>query len=79
MTLEERIQAFIQLGERIGDLPDDVRQQWYGRTGMHNNWFTPDNVQLSLDTIAGYLREEELRRWVHRTPSTTCRPAKWAC
>jgi hypothetical protein len=64
MTLEERMQAFIQLGERIKDLPADVRQQWYGRTGMHNNWFTPDNVQLALDTIAGYLREEELRRWV---------------
>ncbi len=64
MTLESRIQAFIQLGERVRNLPGDVRQQWYGRAGMHNNWFTPENVQLALDTIGGYLREEELRQWV---------------
>jgi len=64
MTTESRIQAFVQLGERLRNLPGDVQEQWYARVGMHNNWFTPDNVQLALDTIAGYLREEELRRWV---------------
>ncbi len=64
MTTESRIQAFIQLGERIRNLPYDARHQWYARAGMHNNWFTPDNVQLALDTIGGYLREEELRQWV---------------
>jgi hypothetical protein len=76
MTLEERIRAFVQLGERIKDLPGDVRQQWYGRAGMHNNWFTPDNVQLALDTIAGYLREEELLQWVQSYAFENAPPRK---
>ncbi len=76
MILEERTQAFIRLGKRIEGLPDDVRQQWYGRAGMHNNWFTPDNVQLALDSIAGYLREAELRQWVQAYDFSTVQPRR---
>ena len=76
MTLESRIQAFIQLGERIRHLPDDLRQQWHGRAGMHNNWFTPENVQLALDGIGGYLREAELRQWVQAYDFTRVTPRR---
>ncbi len=75
MNLDERIRAFSELGEtirnglseknnEISDRLDNLISQQY----INNAWFTPENVRLSLESIAGQLTIFNLTKWVSAYP-----------
>jgi hypothetical protein len=79
-TLEQRIQAFVQLGKVLGALANN--SEWPGfELGLtqeeydsalqvvqnqvpYNGWFTPDNVSLALNNWSNALDEDNLKAWV---------------
>lgn len=65
-----RINAFIRLGQFIGDAANgETIEEWVAAARSRNNWFTPANVRLSLNAIAGeYLDAEKLRTWAESYP-----------
>jgi len=64
MTLSERLNAFVRLGEKIKNLTqtelDELSQSAFARNG----WFTPASVERSLGGIAHLLDEKKLKKWV---------------
>ncbi|MFB9863850.1 acyl-CoA reductase [Rufibacter immobilis] len=64
LTLENRISAFIKLGDYLRNLPEEEREYLARRAGQHNNFFDLPNVSAALDGLAGMLEKEQLQRWV---------------
>lgn len=69
MTLEQRINAFSALGNRIGSLNKTEREQIYQHASLTNGWFTPPSVQTALDGIALFLKKDTLQNWTSRYPT----------
>lgn len=65
-----RINAFIRLGQFIGDAAnEETIAEWVAGAKSRNNWFTPANVRLSIHAIAEqYLKEEKLKPWAESYP-----------
>lgn len=75
MKLSDRIEAFSSLGETLRDAiagkatPFTTRIWQLTETQHINNpWFTPENVKLALNAIAGELTRENLTRWCSAYP-----------
>lgn len=80
MQLEERINAFVQLGKFLGQFSSestekqsDILQNDAFYEGMlqkledaknHNGWFTPDNLYFACRSWSEALSEANIRRWV---------------
>ncbi|WP_297336301.1 acyl-CoA reductase [Algoriphagus sp.] len=64
MTIETRIQAFIQLGNLIRTLATDQKEELFARAENRNNWFTHSNCQDALEGVSTLLEEEKLRTWL---------------
>lgn len=63
MTLGERIQILIELGEILKGY-DDRLQAHAHRASVDNPWFTPENIRFAIDRIAEWLTDEAaLTRW----------------
>lgn len=69
MTLEQRINAFSVLGNRISSLHKTEREQLYQQASLINGWFTPASVQTALNGIALFLNKETLQIWTSRYPA----------
>jgi hypothetical protein len=77
MTLEARIKAFADLGLYLND-PKNISEieLWADRASHQNNWFTIENTQKAIKSIADYfLNEELLKQWtdlyeIQDTPET---------
>jgi len=69
MTLEQRINAFSALGNRISSLSKTEREQIYQHASLTNGWFTPASVQTALDGIVLFLKKETLQTWISRYPT----------
>ncbi len=63
MQLEQRIQAFHQLGNNLQTLAPDTLQQWCVAAGNENPWFTPKNIVFAIKGICAFLEESTLRTW----------------
>ena len=63
MNLNERIDAFSQLGTRIRELPSAEHQNLAEKAAAQNPWFSPENVKRALDGIEKFLSEPALIRW----------------
>ncbi len=70
MHLEQRIEAFSELGERIREVLSGKNRLLSAEAGKiitaqqdKNEWFTPENVRLSLEAIADELTPENLGSW----------------
>jgi Acyl-CoA reductase (LuxC) len=73
MKLEERIDAFVQLGSAIGNLTAEARQPLFAQVAQQNPWFTADNVELALKGITQFLSKESLTKWTqsyHLNPTS---------
>jgi hypothetical protein len=68
MTLSERLNAWIGLGERIKNLSEEELEEMLWQANARNNWFTPDNVRFALKGLLHYLRPEALTAWAARYP-----------
>ncbi len=63
MKLEERIEAFAQLGAIIENLPTEERENLYARAAQGNPWFTKDNIEQALRGTVLFLSKESLIKW----------------
>jgi len=65
MTLENRIEAFVELGKQLQKLTPEDRQAWAQVAMSRNTWFTEENVSYALDGITRMLDEQYLREWLY--------------
>ncbi|MBO0935905.1 acyl-CoA reductase [Fibrella sp. HMF5335] len=78
MFRQQRLHAFIQLGERLRD-PTRLaeREEAAYRANSKNNWFTVPNCLLALDAIASQmLAAEALTDWLAQYPAEPETPRK---
>ncbi len=62
MNLQQRIDAFSKLGNTVFENKEKLKQ------GVHNPWFTPENIDYALTEIALALKKENLEKWVSMYP-----------
>ncbi|WP_114783139.1 acyl-CoA reductase [Botryobacter ruber] len=65
MTLENRIEAFIKLGNQLQNLPPEERKALAAAAFARNPWFDEENVSCALNGIITYLEEQYLREWLY--------------
>ncbi len=66
MTLEQRIKAFVALGQHLQNLSEEARTTLTQHARQENPWFTEQNVSRALKGIAFYLQEDQLKNWTAR-------------
>jgi hypothetical protein len=65
MTLQERINALAELGNRLNNLEEERIETAIRRTANNNSWFTPDNQRLALGEIRDhFLDKNKLEHWL---------------
>ncbi|MTB50082.1 acyl-CoA reductase [Lewinella sp. W8] len=65
MTLQERIDVMVALGDHLRRDNDEFLEALQKRTQFHNDWFTLEHQRASLMAIAdAFLRREKLEAWV---------------
>jgi hypothetical protein len=65
MTLQERINALAELGNRLNNLDEERIETAIRRTANNNSWFTADNQRLALGEIRDhFLDKTKLERWL---------------
>ena len=64
MTLQERIAAFVSLGEELKSLSPAQKQEIIVRAGNANSWFDEKNVTNALNGIIYLLDKENLQDWL---------------
>lgn len=67
MTKEQRINAFVKLGEQL-QLPSEESSQIIQSAQHKNPWYTPQNVERALQAIAQNLTIEKLTHWLAPYP-----------
>jgi hypothetical protein len=73
MTPEQRLKAFVELGDHIRNLSEEGFNTLSQHARQENPWFTEENVRRALDGIAFYLQKDQLTNWVASyslTPAT---------
>lgn len=63
MTLEQRINAFVKLGNHLSNLSEEAFESLALQAQLENPWFTAENIRRSLAGIAPYLQEDKLTQW----------------
>jgi hypothetical protein len=64
MIIEERIQAFVQLGEYIKRLPEEKFKTLAESIRIENQWFTEANLRMTVSGILKFLDEGNLFGWI---------------
>lgn len=64
MNLGDRIAAFAKLGERIGKMSSDERDELCLRAETQNRWFTTRETSAALDAWQDLLTEANLISWL---------------
>lgn len=65
MTLENRIEAFVELGKQLKNLTPEDHAAWARLAGSRNPWFDQQNVSAAINGIATLLDEQYLREWLY--------------
>lgn len=68
MKLEDRIEAFAALGNKIEGLSESERKLIYENAAQYNAWFTAESVRMALTGIRHFLKKENLHAWTSRYP-----------
>lgn len=68
MTQNQRIDAFVALGELIGQMPESL-QELIERAAYKNHWYTVENSKKQLAAIAENLQKESLTHWLSQYPA----------
>ena len=80
LTYQQRIRAFVGLGQRLQELLDhssDTQSVFYEvitRANHENVWFTPDFCLLSLQQICNWLNESELKSFIEPYVNSQTQP-----
>lgn len=77
MNRNERIAAFVGLGDVIKNLEQGEWQEIHISAGNDNAWFTPDSVTTALSSLSTWLSEDSLSAWTqaYDEPSVSKRVA----
>jgi len=73
MIIEDRIQAFVKLGDIIRKGLQEQQSDFEDiivKAKVYNPWFAPRFTRLALQSIADLLTEENLNAWVSAYPKT---------
>lgn len=74
MQLEQRIEAFHQLGQVLGSLPEEKLEHWCHAARSENAWFTSENVRLAIEGISFFLEIDSLKKWTSNYSIDTKEP-----
>ncbi|MDP4221765.1 MAG: acyl-CoA reductase [Bacteroidota bacterium] len=76
MTLTERIESFAELGRILRNSLKGIETEYssaleklINKQQLRNPWFTPENVRTALNSIAGELTHEYLKKWTDNYPT----------
>jgi hypothetical protein len=68
MTINERIIAFCNLGDKIthhlSNGTNDLLQESIDKSSMYNPWFIKDFINFSLKSITFFLQKDKLEKWI---------------
>lgn len=64
MVLEDRINAFAKLGDRLAALNEGEFDQLCSKIQNNNSWFTEENVKQAFSGLQLFLNKEELQKWI---------------
>ena len=64
MTIKERIEAFVKLGDHIRQINEVQLNELQSKARAANNWFTADAVATALKGIEINLHRDKLDRWL---------------
>jgi hypothetical protein len=65
MTFQQRVQAFIQLGNFLQDAANNAHKAIV-EAYLYNNWFTEESQRLALQAWADALSEHKLNQWIEK-------------
>jgi hypothetical protein len=74
MKIEERIEAFVRLGEFIQQLPEEKFKTLAERIRIENQWFTEDSLRMAVSGIGRFLERQKLEKWLSNYPETSRNP-----
>lgn len=64
MILEERIDAFDQLGSIIRNISEEDLSNLCRRVENQNNWFSPSQTKNALNALLVFLNKKSLKNWL---------------
>lgn len=64
METEERVAAFVKLGEYIKNLSEEKFKSLAEGIRIENPWFTEASLRMAVSGILRYLDENELQKWI---------------
>jgi hypothetical protein len=76
MSIEQRIQAFVQLGEALQEKSSERLHNLYESAEIRNRWFTQAHSRLAVEGIGLFLVENKLRTWLQKYKLPTTVPRK---
>ena len=74
MEIEERVAAFVELGEYIKNLPIEKFKSLAEGIRQENPWFTETNLRMAVSGILLYLDEKNLQNWIKQYAPVQHRP-----
>jgi hypothetical protein len=64
MDREERVQAFVKLGQKLEEVVDSEAREWIVPAVAKNGWFTDESVRNSLQGIRYMLHLDKMDSWL---------------
>ncbi len=76
MQIQERINAFVELGHYMGELSTgNINDQWIVEKAYHHNgWFTPQNINFALKKWSEALTMPNLLQWTNTYTFSNTQP-----
>lgn len=68
MIIEERVKAFVQLGEYIKNLSEEKFKTLAEHARVENQWFTEENLRMAVSGISRFLDQKNLQTWLSGYP-----------
>lgn len=66
MNLKSRTNLFLKLGAELQNLDKNKKEALLDKAIYHNPWFTTKNIELALEGIISFLKEDQLSSWLNR-------------
>lgn len=66
MKAEERISAFVKLGDTLSNLDSGTKEGIIRMAQQQNAWFTPENTERAIGGIIHILKEAKLQVWLKK-------------
>lgn len=74
--LNTRIEAFIELGKGLQEMPDHEKSHVFHSARYHNQWFTAENMEMALSGLVFMLQENQIKKWIEKYEINNSNPKK---